>query len=83
MARKSVFESVIEIPVKEKVKEKIVTARIPQNIYAEYDDAVDRLKKHGRSVSLTKVIILALQETTACANSEADKLDAEHTSVNE
>jgi len=80
MAKKEDVKSVYLSAITKKIqvdKEKIVTSRIPFDIYSDYEKAIKRLQAHGSAISITNVIKIAIQEATAVYNSEADRLDAE------
>lgn len=53
-------------------KFKTVSARIPQQLSDDFDKLVDRAKEAGFTISITKVIIAALQDSIKFENSELD-----------
>lgn len=57
-------------------KTRAVSARVPVEIANEYDKLVNRVKSYGYTISLSRIIITALQNAIKETNEELDKLPA-------
>lgn len=57
-------------------KTRAVSARVPVEIANEYDSLVKRVKSYGYTISLSKIIITALQNAIKLTNEELDRLPA-------
>lgn len=68
MARKSLLVKT------ESDKFKTVSARVPFQLSSDFDKLVERAKKYGLTISMTNVIVMALQDAIKFENAELDKL---------
>ena len=57
-------------------KTRAVSARVPIEIIDEYDILVERVKSYGYTISISKIIITAIQNAVKLTNEELDKLPA-------
>ena len=57
-------------------KTRAVSARVPIEIIDEYDILVERVKSYGYTISISRIIISAIQNAVKATNEELDKMPA-------